>query len=564
MAPVPTAVTIRVSPTRKRGFITAPRLRVGLPSLVAIFLAAPVSAGPLDELAVDRWAKLREAERYQMNVAEKFYREKQYKVAAAEYEKYLKLYPEGEGSAYAQMKWAHCQAHDRQLNTAIKDGYQTLLDYYPDSPEAPLAAYLIGKTYKDMGDLKLAKKAFARAIAGYPKHFATVMARYDLVEIAAKENDTAARTELLRQLTYDVERTKLASDECVRAARLLCQHYFAEGNFAEGLKALETTCKVENLPEFLMRNDIGRLSQGLRDLTASKEEADKQKAERMAAAAVAWFKQQIAEAGADPMKKDHASRCWLASADVWNCAGQKAKQKETYDQMLASLGADDTILGRIAQWYKENNEREQARATYAKFKDVVEGQHQIAWSFVEEKQYDKAVDIYRKLAVQDDKQTGKWLGQAAQVYRYAGKPDQAIAVYRELLTADADRAASWHWEIAETLYQFNRWKDAITAYRGTDRFPTNYYRMAQAQRQLKAYNEAITLYRQIMSGYPDQASTALLQIGYTHEEAGEKEPAIKAFKLVCDKFPKQSEASRAHAHLNEKYKITVTLGGAKD
>lgn len=58
-----------------------------------------------------------------------------------------------------------------------------------------------------------------------------------------------------------------------------------------------------------------------------------------------------------------------------------------------------------------NNQREQARAAFARYKDVVEGQNQIAWSFVEEKQYEKAVEIYRKLAIQTEKQTGRWLGQ---------------------------------------------------------------------------------------------------------------------------------------------------------
>jgi len=33
---------------------------------------------------------------------------------------------------------------------------------------------------------------------------------------------------------------------------------------------------------------------------------------------------------------------------------------------------------------------------------------------------------------------------------------------------------------------------------------------------------------------------------------------------VCKRFPKNQYASQAHAHLQTKYKITVTLGGAKD
>jgi TolA-binding protein len=88
--------------------------------------------------------------------------------------------------------------------------------------------------------------------------------------------------------------------------------------------------------------------------------------------------------------------------------------------------------------------------------------------------------------------------------------------------------------------------------------------MAQAYRYLKKYDEAISLYRQIIAASQPHASGALLAIGYTQEEAGKKEDAIKTFKQVCDKYPKTGEGSNAHARLNEVYKIPVTLGGAKD
>ena len=44
--------------------------------------------------------------------------------------------------------------------------------------------------------------------------------------------------------------------------------------------------------------------------------------------------------------------------------------------------------------------------------------------------------------------------------------------------------------------------------------------------------------------------------------AAKKEKAIKSFQQVCKRFPKSGQASRSHAHLQNKYKITVTLGGA--
>jgi hypothetical protein len=43
-----------------------------------------------------------------------------------------------------------------------------------------------------------------------------------------------------------------------------------------------------------------------------------------------------------------------------------------------------------------------------------------------------------------------------------------------------------------------------------------------------------------------------------------KKPAIAAFQQVCKKFPKDSHASVAHAHLQQHYKIYVTLGGAAE
>src|SRR6478735_9729446 len=94
-----------------------------LTSVLGLFVLASVAdAGPLDEMAVERWAKLREAERYQLNIAEKFYREAQYKVAADEYEKFLKLYEKSDGASFAQLKWSHCQIELRKQNAAIKDG----------------------------------------------------------------------------------------------------------------------------------------------------------------------------------------------------------------------------------------------------------------------------------------------------------------------------------------------------------------------------------------------------------------------------------------------------------
>ena len=184
---------------------SAPWLLVLLASLVG----GQAKAGPFDEMSLQRWAKLREAERYQLNIAEKFYRDQQWKVAADEYEKFLKLYDKSEGAPYAQLKWSHCLVQQRRHNTAIKDGYQSLIDYFPDAPEAVTAALFIGRTYKEMGDRRAAKKAYEKLLKQSPKHLMSVYARVDLADLAAKEGETALQVSLLKELTFDVVRKGL-------------------------------------------------------------------------------------------------------------------------------------------------------------------------------------------------------------------------------------------------------------------------------------------------------------------------------------------------------------------
>ncbi len=546
--------------------ISTTLIRSAIAALVLGLCTTLASAGPREhEMDLKRWEKLKEAERFQLNAAERLYRESQWKAAADEYEKFLKLYERSEGAPYAQLKYSHCLVSLRKQNAAIKDGYQSLLDYFPDSPEAPIAAFLIAHTYREIGDIKPAKKAYSKTISSYPAHVASVWARYDLAEIALKENDPETRLNLLRQLTYDVERKGLTAEPCAAAARLYTQLVFRAGNFEEGLKALTTTCNEAQLTSHLLHPHLGALPQTINELTASTDEATKKLGEKLADASSAWFKTQVGNWLKDPKTKPQAVEAWYAVATVRHHAHQPDKQKAVYDEMLAALGADDHTLGLLAQWYKENKQRDLARGTYAKFKDVVAGKAAIAHSFEEEAQWDKAVAIYRELAV-DLMTAPKWLAAAAWAYRRGGKPDLAIAIYRELLTSDAKNAAEYHFQTAETLYHAQRWKDSITAYRGTDRYPHNFQHMAAAHRHLKEYNEAITLYQQIIASSmsKDLSGQMYMEISRTQEEAGKKEDAIKTLKHVCDKFAKTGSGSQAHARLNEVYKIPVTLGGDKD
>jgi len=491
-------------------------------------MAAPLALGArlerFEQISIDAFSKLREVERYQLKVAEKYYLKSDWKVAASEYEKFLRLYERSSGAAYAQLMWSRCIAHQRHVNTAIKDGYQSVIDYWPDSPEAISSAYLIGRSYKNIGELKPAKKAFAKVLEKHPDHLVAVLSKWDLMDIAKIENDDEKRQALLEDLAFKTKRNKENSSYCSRAAMEVADQRFYRAEFDEAVKAMETTYKKGSSLTYRIYE---RARRPINHLTG--QDGKKSAGYKMADRVISLLQQEIPSDQKEEAAKKKAKQIWYQIADVHGYARRDAEVLKTYERMGKMFGQTDDILGSMASWYKGHKQRDRAREIYGRFKDQIKGQSSIAY-----------------------------------MWREDGKYDNAIAIYQNLMKQDADHADNWQWQIADCYKASKRYKEAINTYRQCDRFPSNYQNMAWCHRRLKQHREALVLYNQIMGGHPSSASWALLEIARTYEEAGNKPNAIKMFQQVCKRFPKSGQASTAHAHLQLKYKITVTLGGAKD
>ncbi len=523
------------------------------------FFSSPVRAARLDEMSLDSWEKLREVERYQLKVAEKYYRQKNWKIAMDEYEKFLTLYERSVGAAYSQLKWSLCLVHLRKINTAIRDGFQSVIDYWPGSPQAVAAAYYIGKSYKDMGEIESAKKAYRNVLSIHPKHPAAVYATVDLIDITRIEDDTDARIRYWKKLTFDTIRTKQSRRYCVNASRQLAQHLFSVGDFSDAVKALQTTYAGDDLAQNVYRFALEAVRR------KGKNEKTRAAAGQLADLAIAYFRDLLEEDPAAKQQSDQALRYWHYMADFHAAARRDSEVPEFYKQIMERFGNDDRTLRRLAYWYKSKGRYEDARAQYGRFEDKIAGQNLTAISYRDQKQYEPAVLAFRRIAALDPDNQIKWTAEIARTYHnYARKYDAAITVYEELLKADPEHGDKWRWQIATAYRDAGKYKEAIGHYRQCTNFPSNYREMAACHRKLENYAEAIVLYGQIMGGAPRQAPWALLQIGYTQEQAEQKDKAINTFRQVCKRFPKDRHASRAHARLQSKYKINVTLGGAKD
>jgi tetratricopeptide (TPR) repeat protein len=524
---------------------------------VASLMPARAVADELDELPLESWKQLREVERYQLQIAEKYWREQNFKTAAAECEKFLELYEKSTGAPFAQLKWSLAQVKLRKQNTAIKEGFQTVIDYWPESQQAIAAAYYIGRTQKEIGRTKEAKTTLKGVVAKHPQHLVTVYALNDMIDLATIENDVPTRVELWKKLTFEIKRTRDSNAPCVHASQQLAAHMFREGAFDDAVKSLATTYNAVQLPAQVNAYVRSPIS----ELTGQAE--SKAKGDKLADQAIAWLKQATPADQSTPESKQVARQILFGIADLVALARRDDQVPAAYEAIVKAFTTDDEALGRLAVWYKSKMNFEKARESYRRYADKNEGLGQVAYSYREQQNWALAVQTYQQLLGQDAEHKVRWKSELAAAHRGAHKWPEAIAVYEELVKDDIATPGRWRWEVASTHRDAGQLKEAIGHFRQCENFPENYKQMAWCHRQLKQPAEAITLYNQISS---DKASApwSLLQIAYTREEAGQSEPAIQAFQQVCKKFPKDQHASTAHAHLQQKYKISVTLGGANE
>eukprot|EP00913_Durusdinium_trenchii_P023382 g21960.t1 len=533
----------------------------------------PEQIDRLSDFPLEQRKKIREVEKYQWNIAMNYYRptkrsvKPDYKVAASEFEKFLTLYERSVAAPYAQLLWSNCQVRLKKHNTAVKDGYQSVIDYWPNSPAAIASAFLIGHTRKQTGDIPAAKRALKNVIEKYPKHLVAAFALADLVDIATIEKDADARVNHWKVLTFDIPRDKthrlrgsVRNRLCAAAAQKLAAHYFAEVAFDDGVKALATTYPEKELPDSVYSYTHAPIA------TLTADEKTKLKGEKLADLAISYIREKIPAGTSDEMVKQQALKLWYYIAELHSQARRDAKVVETFNRIGKVYGFDDAVLGKLADWQRRRAQYDQARATYARFKNKIEGHNQIALTHWYQRKYLLAATSYRQALALDPDNAVLWKQRIASALREGKKPNEAIAVYNELITEDTKDPQGWRYQIGWTYQRYaGNPKQAIAVYRQCgDKFPNNYWRMAECHRALKQYKEAITLYNQIAGGAPNLAPQANWDKSETYRAWQKKDLEIKTLRLICKRYPRNSYASKAHARLQRDYKINVTLGGAKD
>ena len=513
----------------------------------------------LEQMPIEAFSKLREIERYQLKIAEKFYLKGEYKAAAAEYDKFLTLYERSAGGPYSLLMWAHCQVKLRLVNTAVKDGFKSVMDYWPDSNEAVVSSFMIAKCHLLNGEPAKADKVFAGLAEDFPKHSLATLSRVEMLGIAGQRKDEKRKIELWTDLAYKTPKTKETASHRSSASRSLAAHYFAQNEFQKGVEALETYYDKARPDHVHAVHDV--CNSVVSRLFRSSE--TKARAEKLGDGLISFVEQALPDGSQD--KKDQARNRDLLEriTGIHKSLDRDKQVLASYERMGKVLGMDDEILASMASWHKGKKRIDQARSIYGRFKDQVNGRRAVARSYRDERNFEEAVRQYLSLIAMDKERESDWQRDVVGTWRDASKWDKAIATYQTLIKLDPDRFSEYNWGVAECLEKTSKWQEAILSYRQTDRFPEAYFRMAECHRHLKNWNEGLILLNQARS-HANVADRAQHRIAQFYEMSGQKEKAIKSFQVTCKKYPKSRYASISHAHLQTKYGISVTLGGATD
>ncbi len=511
----------------------------------------------LEQIEVETFAELREVERFQLNAAGKFYAKGEFAAAAAEYEKYITLYEASPGAAYAQLMWSHCHVRQRKVYTAIRDGFRSVIDYWPESHEAKLSSYLIGRSYKSIGELQKAETAHGKAINAHPADHIAVLAKWDMADIARIRKDTKRLVQVWSDLTFNTKPDKKNRPYVEKSAQGLAKLHFAEPDFEKAREALKVVYKDAALLDAIYQNAKEAVSR------LCGENKTRRSGEKLADRIIALLLDGSLDIKPGGDGRDEIRELYRRAARLHERAGRDLDVIKTYERLGKRIGTDDGVHGSIAAWHRTQKRHPKAREIYAQFDDKIEGLVRIASTWLDEGQTDRAIRLYERLAKLDTERLAQWKQATAEIYSSTGQHDKAIEVYRELITTAPANAGNWYWAIGDIYEQTKRLKLAIQAYRQSDRYPQAYFQMAKCHRKLKEFTEALTLYHQALA-IEKVAPDAALGIGYTYEEQSKKKDAIKWFQRTCKLYPRTRNASKAHAHLQKKYGISVTLGGSRE
>lgn len=562
--------------------------------LAAFFVAAAGPAQDVD-LAPDDQKQTDPFEAHSLAKADKSFREKQYRAAAAEYDSFILEFPQSRVLSYALFRKARAIDLDNKRFEAIGK-YKEVLDYFPNAVAyAAPALYFMGLCYAQTGDPENAVKSWTELVQDpdYRRNFLAAAALNMLAENYLKQKDPetamlcyeqvvtdfraanpdAAANAMWRVIEYRMK-TK-PNEPQLRAFYTRVQGFDREAQKLDGEPGASplywnfVRANVRrygpsfDAPQAEERNKFYKywadamegkfiamddFQIDLADFRFAYENDPEKRAKRLDAHFVKYQK---------PEDYDRVIR-WLTLYP-----GNKAKLNEYYGKLDLSR-LKPASMEKLVFALLEQKENDMARNAFDKlsFTGMDDGGRAgflaRMWGNERTRAGFAVLPLERLLESFADKENGAMI--MLRYYFLLGDAKRGMPLAEKLVSSPRFATDALFIQ-GEFLFTAREFEKAIPKFQQANNPATNMFRIAECFVRLGKVDNAVVTLTEVENFFQKDAPRAALTIANYYRDAGLSDKRVAALRAVMKKYPGSPESSAAHQDLE---KLGIKIGGGVD
>lgn len=502
--------------------------------ILTLIVAVAVCAQAADwrwQLDDKRYKQLTVFERAQVDKASELFRQKNYRTAASEFEKFKIQFEDSSIIAYVLFMRAYSLHQAKDRNAAIKY-YNEVLDYFGDEiGEASAALYHLGMAHLDNGDVRQGMEAMQEMAddEDYQKHPLAAGAIRRLGDNYWKNKQPDQAVKYWKQVVRDFMETGASEARAARASAL--GHYIKSGNYAavdqwlvdpERRDDPEHRSALADIVYGVAWSGFGGDWEKYTQFNRKDKEADMQAFFDYFARQKDWYMKQ---------KRDwdyyYRTIQFLAQR-----GGNRDQLDPLLDEVAKHIAAMDTKKARddryswIIDRLREGRQFDRARYCIAKIAEP-------------------GLATYKEYEVLGHGQ-GQWHDAAKKLIDLAQMGDADWQARAE------DQLA---WVYKDRTQEYDK---AIQMYTQINRPPGTLWGIQDCYRRQGKLNESLQTLTEIENMFPEDASRAAWHKASYYREAGNRDRAIAQARRILTMYKESSESSYAHQMLEE---FGVETGG---
>lgn len=549
------------------------------------------------QMTNDEYEKLDTFEAHVLQKADKVFAKEDYKRAAAEYDSFILEFPRSRAIPYALMRKGRSLHHEGKRFEAVRE-YTQVLDYFPNSIRYAAAALTYtGWAHWENHDNEKALTAWAK-VAADKDYAKQPIAAGGLLKLAHHHRDERRYDKAVDYYErIAVNFRKSAHHVARQAIRQVAYQYVRRDPNEPALRAFYKKAGTtdhrprsvdESVEELLndrgywndVRGFIHHWGRFNKDQVAQRNRFYRYWAEQMDGRFAGWDDYQIDLANYK-LKYENDRGKWMQRIDEQFNRGYETGDVDRVIRWMKIYRGFDS---KWKQYYNkltlselDNNQLE--RLMHVLFKDIHHDRMaenvfgHINW----DKMSDKDLDGLRRLLWHESEKLymltcqhytssdrGKYL---MLEYHHARRDprredaarhiEKGVELANQLQTSEAF-ASGAIWMKAELLHAGRRWKEAIAAYRTSDRAPANLKGIVECWLGLGEQEKAIATLREIENFFKKQSAWAAYRIAQIYNAMGKRDKYIAELRGIMKKYAGSPQSSDAHRHLE---RMGIKIGG---